>query len=148
MIVDLFGIPNARMETGGSSVEVIRSVVHREVILFAVELEFAFGDAIAVASHECREEGLGRIHAAVDVVVSLNHIGVFAFAVRHHNGHERTTIVRDGNFAAIRMTQDIQISFLASDFLLEVGGFQSAESLSIHCLVKFGDGLINPLFVK
>ena len=81
MIVDLFGIPNARMETGGSSVEVVWSVVHREVILFAVELEFAFGDAIAVASHECGEEGLGRIHAAVDVVVSLNHIGVFAFAV-------------------------------------------------------------------
>ena len=148
MIVDLFGIPNARMETGGSSVEVVRSVVHGEVILFAVELEFAFGDAIAVASHECGEEGLGRIHAAVNVVVSLNHIGVFAFAVRHHNGHECTTIVRDGNFAAIRITQDIQISFLASDFLLEVGGFQSAESLSIHCLVKFGDGLINPLFVK
>ena len=148
VVVDLFGIPNARMETGGSSVEVIRSIVHREVIFFAVELEFSFGDAVAVASHECGKEWLGRIYAVVDVVVSLNHVGKLAFSVRHHNGHECTTIVCDGNFAAICITQDIQIRFLASDFLLEVGGFQSAESLSIHCLIKFGDGLINPLFAK
>ena len=46
-------------------------------------------------------EQFWRVDAVVDVIVSLNDVGIVAIAVGHHDGHEGTSIVCYSYFHAV-----------------------------------------------
>ena len=106
--------------------EVIGSVVDRKVILLAIELELTTANAVAVAAHQGRKERFGGIDAVVDIVVSLNHVGQFATAVRHHDSDNRAAIVGDSYFVTFDIAKQKQVYFFSADLLLKVGGLESA----------------------
>ena len=125
--VDLLSIPYAGVEACGTAVQVVGAVVDGQVVLLAVEGELAVADAVALATYEGGEEGLGRAHAVVNVVVSLNHVGIVAVAVGHHNSYECAAIVGDGHFHTVFVGQEEEVGGFTIDFFLEIFTLQSAE---------------------
>ena len=105
------------MEASGAAVQVVGAVVDGEVVFLAVQREVAFTNAVAVTAYEGGEEGLGRIDAVVDVVVSLNDVSHLTFAVGHH----------DGYLHAVGIGKEEEVRLLTIDNLLEVFLFQSTE---------------------
>ena len=93
MIVYLLCIPHASVETGGSTMQVVRTIIHSKAIFFAIKCELSVADTIAIASNKCAKEWFWRVDAVVDVIVSLNDVGIVAIAVGHHDGHKGTSIV-------------------------------------------------------
>ena len=124
MAVDLLCVPHAGVKSRGAAVQVVRPVVHGEVVLLAVEREATLADAVAVAAYERAEERFGRIEAVVDIIVSLDNVGIVAVAVGHHDSHERAAVVGNGHFHAVFISQEKQIYGLAVDFLLEILSFE------------------------
>ena len=100
LLINLFSIPDAGMETSGASVQVVGTIVDGQVILLAVEVELALGDTVAVAADEGTEERLGAVDDAVNVVVTLDNVGNVAIAVGYHNRNNGTAIVGDAYLIA------------------------------------------------
>ena len=112
--------------------EVIGAVVDGEVVDFAIEVKLSMADTIAIAPHQSREEGFGRVDTIVNVVVSLNDIGQVALTVGYHNGYDSAAIICDCHFVAIRIAQEEEIHLLSTNFLLEIGCFKSADCFIFH----------------
>ncbi len=70
-----------------------------------MECELAILDAVSVATDEYAQERLRRIDDILDVVMSLNEVGVIAVLVGHHDGYNSTTVVGYGNLIALTVFQ-------------------------------------------
>ena len=123
------------MESCGTTMKVIRTIVYRELIFFTTQLETSTSNTIAVAANEGRKEGLWRIDAGIDIVVCLNHIGVLAIAIGHHDSDNSTTVVGNRHFITLNVAQEEKICLLSINFLLKIGGIKTAKCLSFHCCI-------------
>ena len=133
LCIQLFGIPYAGVETRGSSVEVVGTVVDGEIVVFyAVQRELSLADSVAVAADERREEWFGTFDDALDAVVPLNDVSELAISVWNHNGHEGTSIVRNRHFMTLFVDKREQISLLALDSGLKIFAFQPRKSAYFH----------------
>ncbi len=124
LCVGLLGIPHSCVETCRATVQMVGAVVDGEVVLFAVNSELAFADAVAITADKCAEEWLGAVQKIVDAVVSLDYIGVVAVLVGDHNAAYCATVVCDCNFVALLVLQYEQRCLFAANGLFEISGFQ------------------------
>ena len=49
----LTGIPNLGVETYGTTVQVVRTVVKGQLVVFAVQRELSFADAVTPTAYQC-----------------------------------------------------------------------------------------------
>ena len=126
LLIDLLCVPYSGMEAGGAAVQVVGTIVDGQLILLAVEVELALGNAVAVAADEGAEERLGAVDQAVDVVVALDDVGYVAVAVGHHNRNDGTTIVGDAYLIAGGILEDVETNLLAGNYLLKIRGLETA----------------------
>ena len=125
------------METCGTAMKVVRTVVDCEMILLAIECELTLTNAVAIATYKRREEGFGRRDAIFNIIMSLNNIRINAILIRHHDCHERTTIVRYRNFHTISIGKHEEVNFLTINDFLKVFLFKSAKRLLIRFQGKY-----------
>ena len=90
------------------------------------------GDAIAVAAHQCAEEGFGTVNHVLNAVMSLNNIGHLAFLVRNHDGHYSTAVIGDANFHTVAVCQSEEVCLLALYDSLEVLSLESGNKYFVH----------------
>ena len=123
----LHGIPNMGVETCRTAMEMVVSIVDSQLVLFAVEGELAVLDAVAEASDENTEERLGRVDDILDVVMSLNHVGMLAVLVGNHDCHDGTTIVGDSYFITLVVFQNEKVGLLSIYGSLKICSFQTTD---------------------
>ena len=86
-IVNLFCIPNTCMETSGTSVQMVGTIVDSKVVFLTVHNKLSLADTVAVTANQGAEEWLGAIDNTLDTVMSLYNIGHLAFLIWNHDGH-------------------------------------------------------------
>ena len=79
----------------------VRTVVDCKIVLFAVDCELSFADAVAVATYKSAEEWFRAVQEIVDAVVSLDYIGKIAVLVGNHEAAYCTAVICDCNFAPL-----------------------------------------------
>ena len=104
--VYLVGIPHTCMKTGRSSVQGVGAVVDCQRVLFGVEGEFPFGDAVTITTDGGAEEWFGTIYYMVYAVVSEDNVGIFPVFVRDHDGENGTAVICYSNFHPFFIFED------------------------------------------
>ena len=102
----LVGIPNAGVKTGRSSVQGVGSVVDGELVLFSVQCEFSFGDAVAIASDSSAEEGFRAVDNVVYAVVSEDNVCIFSIFIRYHDSENGASVISYGDFHSLFIFED------------------------------------------
>ena len=114
--------------------QVVRTVVECQLVLLAVQRELTFADTVAPATNQGREVGLVTAGELLDTIMTLDNVSNVTILVGHHDGHNGTTIVRDGYLIALTVTKDVQVGLLTVDRGLEVFSLQTTQ-IRIFCNV-------------
>ena len=100
--------PKPFVETLHAAVQAVGSVVLRQPVFHAVQLEPGLGDAIGVAADQRAEEGIVA-QIAVEIVEPENHICHFPVPVGHENRNHPATVVRNPHFHAASVRKRVEI---------------------------------------
>ena len=151
MFIYLFSIPNASVEARWPAVQVVFSVINRQMVFFAVQIKTSFSYTIGIAAHECTQERLIRIQVVLEFIVSLYDIGKIALVIRSHNRNDCSPIIRYGHFQAVLIGKKVEIYGFTVHFSLKIFLAQSAKILFVFhnvkilndCNGKFGNKIAN-----
>ena len=83
-VLERLGLPHDLVEPAQAAVQVVRSVVGRELVGLAVQGESPLGDAVGVPPDDRAEKGR-RLEVAVEGIESERHVARAASLVRHPN---------------------------------------------------------------
>ena len=114
--------------------QAVRTIIDRQLILLAMQLEASLANAVAVSSDKCREIRLWRIYYIVDIVVTLNNVGSITISIRNHNSNQSASIVRDSHFITFTVSQDVEVGFFTGYCRLKVGSLQSTDVFCLGCV--------------
>ena len=130
----LTGVPNFGVETYGTAMQVVGTVVECQLIFFTVQDELSFTDAVTPTTNECWQVLLLATRQLLDAAVSLNDVCHFAILVRNHDSTDSATVVRDSYFVTFTVLQDVKVRFLTIDSGLEVFALQTTEIRIFNCV--------------
>lgn len=71
----------------------------------------------------------------MDIVVTLNHVSNVTVFVWYHDGTNGATVICDGYFVSLAVTEDVKIGFLTVDCGLKVLSLQTTQ-IHIFCCVR------------
>ena len=94
-------IPHSGVETCGSTVQRIWSIVDCQIVFFAIKSEFSFGYTVSVASDSGVEERFGAVDYMVYTVMSQNYVSILPVFVGDHNGKDSASVVSYCNFHSL-----------------------------------------------
>ena len=134
LVVHLQGFPHLGVEAFLAAVERVGTIVDRQIVFLAVQLELTLANAVAVASDEGGEIGFRAVYHALDGVVTLNHIAHVAVFVGHHDGDQCSAIVGDGHFVTQAVLQDVEIRLFSVYCGLEIFFSQATNVFCFNCV--------------
>src|SRR5690606_28045864 len=91
------------------AVKVVRRIVDREFVLFAVQGEPALGDPVAVPADDGAEVWVVARDVVLEVVEAERDVLQLPAAVRHLDGLQDPAIGEDGDLHAARILQGVDI---------------------------------------
>ena len=86
--------------------EVINLDYPGELVLFSVQCEFSFGDAVAIASDSSAEEGFRAVDNVVYAVVSEDNVCIFSIFIRYHDSENGASVISYGDFHSLFIFED------------------------------------------
>ena len=109
-----FAVLYAGSESGEKSVLPVKmtgtmnigEVVDGELVLFSVQCEFSFGDAVAIASDSSAEEGFRAVDNVVYAVVSEDNVCIFSIFIRYHDSENGASVISYGDFHSLFIFED------------------------------------------
>ena len=107
-----FGCPYRFVEALDAAVQAVLAVVFRKRVGLAVQHKLRMADAVSVAANQ-RAEITFVIHVPVDSIVTEDHVGELAAAVRNLERDDCPAIVRDGDFRSVLIREHKKIGRLA-----------------------------------
>src|SRR5450830_1245508 len=102
------GLPHHLVKALDAAMQVIRRVIHGQLVILAVQTETSLGDAVAVTADDGAQEG-AVLQIRFEALETEHHVGKFAVAVRHvdfaddgakvQHFHLHALAVRQGKYA-------------------------------------------------
>ena len=132
LIAQLFNIEHAILITFYTTVQTIGTIVHRNLIINAINRELTFIDTIAITTDQSTEVA-GIIQIRLNIIETQHDVGKLAILIGRCDRNDTSTIINHGNFYPIRILQNIQIVLFTVDFRLEISSVQ----LSLGSIVSF-----------
>jgi hypothetical protein len=126
----LFGIPYTGMIACRTSVQMVRAIVHGQLIFYTVQFELTLGDTVSVTTDEGAKEWFWTVDCLVNSVMALDDIGIVAIFVRYHDSYYGTTIISNGYFGTRFVLQDEEVGLLAVYNFLKIGSLEAAQIFS------------------
>ena len=147
VLVYLFRLPNASVETRRPAVQMVFAVIDGQMIFFSVQAKAPFSYTVGIAAHERTQERLIRVQVILEFIVSLYNIGKVALVIRSHNRNDCSPIIRYGHFQAVLIGKKVEVYGFPADFLLKIFLAQTTKILFVFhnakilndCNGKFGN---------
>ena len=105
-------LPHSLVEALQASVQAVRTVILRQLVLDAVQNKPGVADSIGVAADECaKERVVGEV--AVQTVETEDDIRSFPLPVGHHYRNHPAAVVRDLDLHAAAVRERVHINCLS-----------------------------------
>ena len=125
----LTSVPYLGIKAHATAMQVVRTVVGSQLILFAVQLKLSFSDTVAPATNQCRQVRLLSAGELLDAAMTLNDVCYVAVFIRNHDSNNSAAIVRDCHFKTLTVLQDVKVCLLTINSCLEILAIQSTQIL-------------------
>ena len=112
----------------GTAVEAVTEIVLRQVVLHAIEREFALCDAVGIATNRGTEVR-GYVLVVRNLVKTKDHVAHHALAVGNHHRYDAATEGGDADLHAVGIGQGVELGGLVADSGFEIGRIQTREGL-------------------
>ena len=124
-IVMCHNVPYTFMESGGSSVERIRTIVDGQRIFFSVKNKLSVGNAVAVSSDGRAEAIYRTVDQMFQGVMPLDDVCKTTFLVRGKQRQDGGSVVGDSHFHASLIAEDVKVGVFPVDGGLEIFALQA-----------------------